>query len=315
MEKENRSPASNLPADMPSSRWNLVADAVEASVAPGTRAVYASHWRTWQRWCAENGVPDLPTTPEHLAVYLAERAQRHAMSTVRTAAAAIGYHHTRSGHPNPAQSMGVVLALRGLARQYRRQSKQVQGLTAIRMAGISATAHIPRHRETKADAELRGITDLAMIGLMRDALLRRSETSALTWSDLKEWQDGSGRIDIAFSKTDQTGEGAVGYVSAQTMRWLRQVREKAGRETIIGLCPHQIARRIVSAAAEAGLQGRYGGHSPRVGMAQDLAGIDAGLANLMQAGRWKRAETVLLYIRNIAAGNNAVASWYARRGE
>ena len=313
---DNHNPVLRHPDGLPHAAWDMVVEAVEASLAPGTRAVYASHWRNWQEWCAHNNAPDLPTTPEHLAVYLADRAQHHVMSTVRTAAAAISSYHTRSGHTNPAQSRGVVLALGGLARQHRRQPKQVQGLTALKLAGISATAHIPRHRETKADAELRGITDLAMIGLMRDALLRRSEASALTWSDLKEWPDGSGRIDIAFSKTDQTGEGAVGYVSAQTMRWLRQVREKAGeRETIIGLCPHQIARRIVRAAAEAGWQGRYGGHSPRVGMALDLAEVDAGLASLMQAGRWKRAETLLLYIRNLSAGNNAVANWYARRGQ
>ena len=304
------------PDGLPPAGWDRVATAMEASVAPGTRLVYASHWRAWQEWCADSNAPDLPTTPEHLATYLAERATRHVMSTVRTAAAAIGFYHIRSGYENPAQHRGVIKTLGGLARQHPSRPKQVLGLTSLRLAGISATARIVRDRESKAEAELRGTMDLAMIGLMRDSLLRRSEAAALTWGDLTEVNDGSGRVNIAHSKTDQLGKGAVGYVSAQTMGWVKRVRENAvEREAIIGLCPHQIARRIVSGAAAAGLKGRYGGHSPRIGMAMDLAEANAGLPNLMQVGRWKRAETVLSYIRNIAAGQNAVADWYAKKGE
>ena len=163
---------------------------------------------------------------------------------------------------------------------------------------------------------LRGLTNLAMIGLMRDCLLRRGEAAALTWDDLEEQGDGSGILTIRHSKTDQKGEGAVVYVSAQTMVWVKEMKEQAeDREAIIGLCPHQIARRIVSAAAAAGLSGRYGGHSPRIGMAQDLGEAGVELPSLMQVGRWKSPTMPAHYIRNISAGRNAVANWYARRGE
>lgn len=301
---------------LPPTTWNEVIEAVESSLAPGTQAVYASHWRKWQQWCVANDAPSLPTTPEHLALYLKARAKVHVMSTVHTAAAAIGCYHLLAGYESPARHEGVKRELRGLARQHRRASQQVQGLTAIKLAMIAATSNIPRDRESEAQAQLRGTMDLAMIGMMRDSLLRRSEAAALTWDDLTEWEDGSGRLYISHSKADQEGKGDVTFVSPQTMRWVRQMREMAGdRETIIGLCPHQIGRRIVSAAAAAGLSGRYGGHSPRVGMAQDLAEAQTGLPNMLQVGRWKRAETLLLYIRNIAAGQNAVADWYARRGE
>ena len=296
--------------------WDLVVEAVEALLAPGTRAVYASHWRKWQEWCSNNNVSDLPATPESMAIYLAYRAQRHSMNTVRTAAAAIGAYHTQAGCENPAAHIGVRKTLGGLANQYPGRPRQVQGLTAIRLAGIAATAHMPRYRESRAEAQLRGITDLAMIGLMRDSLLRRGEAAALTWDDLTEESDGSGRLYIAHSKTDQTGEGAVAFVSRQTMGWLREMRETAGeREAILGLCSHQIARRIVSAAAAAGLPGRYGGHSPRVGMALDLTEAGIELPSLMQVGRWKSPTMPALYIRNLTAGHNAVASWYSRRGE
>ena len=297
--------------------WDLVVDAVEASQAPGTRAVYASHWRHWQKWCTNNGVTDLPTSAEDLARYLAKSAQHRAMSTVRTAAAAIGAYHVQAGYENITEHKGVRLTLSGLARQYRNSRPQkVEGLTAIKLAGIAATAHFPRYREGAAEAQLRGTTDLAMIGLMRDSLLRRSEAAALTWDDLEQVEDDSGRLAIRYSKTDQEGEGAVVYVSAQTMGWLKVMRESAGeRETIIGLCPHQIARRIVNAAKAAGLPGRFGGHSPRIGMALDLAEAGVELPALMQVGRWKSPNMPAHYISGMTAGRNAVANWYARRGE
>ena len=62
---------------------DLVEEAMEASQAPGTRAVYASHLKHWQGWCATNNVPDLQATPEDLNKYLAQRAERHVISTVR----------------------------------------------------------------------------------------------------------------------------------------------------------------------------------------------------------------------------------------
>lgn len=312
----------------PATGWNRVAEALEATLAPGTRAIYASHWRNWERWCAEQDDPVavLPCTPEDLARYLAERAEKQAISTVRTAVAAIGAVHDMAAimgilddyddMANPAKHKGVTMTLKGLARRYPRRSRQVKGLTALNLAGIAATAYWPRYRESADEARLRGVADLAMIGIMRDALLRRSEAAALTWDDLEEEKDGSGRVYVARSKTDQQGEGAVGYVSTQTMAWVQEMRRMAGeRPEIIGLCSHQIARRIVSAAKAAGLSGRYGGHSPRIGMTLDLAEANVQLPSLMQVGRWKSSDMPALYIRNLSAGHNAVATWYRRQGQ
>ena len=298
--------------------WDLVVDALKASKAPGTQAVYASHWKHWREWCARNDAPDLPTTPEHLAGYLAQRAQYHAMSTVRTAAAAISAYHTQAGCEDPAQHRDVRMTLSGLARQHRGSARSVTGLTAIRLAAIAATAHIPRYREGAAEAQLRGLTDRAMTGLMRDCLLRRSEAADLTWDDL---EDQGGRLPAysPFATPRQTRQGAGAVVVCVTFRpwrWLMEMKDQAeDREAVMGLCPHQIGRRIVSAAAAAGLRGRYGGHSPRIGMAEDLGEAGVELPSLMQVGRWKSPTMPAHYIRNISAGRNAVANWYARRGE
>ena len=60
----------------------------------------------------------------------------------------------------------------------------------------------------------------ALLRLMRDCLLRRSEASAVRWRDLVPEPDGRGRLTIPYSKTDQEGKGAVLYVSEKTMEGL-----------------------------------------------------------------------------------------------
>ena len=86
-------------------------------------------------------------------------------------------------------------------------------------------------------------------------MLRRSEAANLTWGDLVEQEDGTGRLTIARSKTDWEGEGAVLFVSAVTMEALRAIGpvEVDDADSLFGLSAEQIGRRISSAAAAAGL--------------------------------------------------------------
>ena len=72
-----------MPDGISLAEWERVLTAIEECHAPGTRAVYASHWKKWQLWCSAHGVPDLPASAEDLAAYLAERATSYAMNTVR----------------------------------------------------------------------------------------------------------------------------------------------------------------------------------------------------------------------------------------
>ena len=53
---------------------------------------------------------------------------------------------------------------------------------------------------------------------MRDALLRRSEAAAVLWKHIAPQPDGSGRLTIPSSKTDQEGEGVVLYLGPPTMK-------------------------------------------------------------------------------------------------
>ncbi len=150
-----------------------------------------------------------------------------------------------------------------------------------------------------------------MISLMRDAMLRVSEAASLRWDDLTTELDGTGRLVLRRSKTDVEGETTVMFVSRPTMVDLERVRAIASdRGSMFGLSADQISRRIKNAALESGLGEGFSGHSPRVGMAQDLARAGTELPRLMTAGRWRSPRVPAHYIRNETAARGAVAQYY-----
>ena len=116
-----------------------------------------------------------------------------------------------------------------------------------------------------------GSMDVAIIGLMRDGMLRVKEAAVLTWGSIECRPNGTGSVTIS------EGDSAVSRVlSADTMRLLDAVRgDAADDERVLGLMPNQISARIGSAAEQAGLGTGYSGESPRLGMLKDLEELGA----------------------------------------
>ena len=289
---------------------------LEAARSSETRRAYAQAWKSFSGMFGDS----LPASSGDVAVYLSELGKTCTPSTVRLHMSAIAAHHLDSGYPSPTENIGVKRAMEGAARIAQHVPQQSKGLDIHAFDQIIAVAQTPRmtrggRLETVAEAEMRGIYDVGMVGLMRDCLLRRSECSALVWSDLTQEPDShSGRLLIRRSKTDQTGKGSVRYVSDGVMEVLGAMHTmKQGRRSsdlIIGLSPGQICRRIKSVCIQAGLSGHYSGHSPRIGMAIDLARAGVSLPALMEAGRWKSASMPAYYVRAVEAGSGAVAQWH-----
>ena len=182
---------------------------------------------------------------------------------------------------------------------------------------IAQTAHKARPGEKPQKAVLRGAVDIAAIGLMRDCLLRPQEAAAARWYYLQLEEDGSGLLAIPSSKT---APSAIRYVSARTMNALdemRSTKQALGTDDtddrIFQMSGQTLSRHIRNACSFAGLEGRYGGNSPRIGMVQALARADNSLPMKMPAGRWKGPPMPAHYIRNISAGHNAVADWSQQR--
>ena len=62
-----------------------------------------------------------------------------------------------------------------------------------------------------------GLRDAALLAVASDGLLRVSEVAALDVGDMQAEADGSGRLLVGESKTDQEGQGAVLYLGALTV--------------------------------------------------------------------------------------------------
>ena len=292
---------------------------LEHEVTYNTMKNYYIQWKIFHDWATRRGVSDLPAEAAQVAAYLAERSEEHGHkpATLRVAAAAIAFVHRTAELDDPCARSEVKRALKGATRKAGRSQKQAEALTAEAFAVMSSTACRPRSGrggglERPETAQRRGNFDIALISLMRDAMLRISEAAALFWEDIQPVHDGTGRVLIRRSKTDPEGHGAVAFVSAPTMAALKLIRQGApDNGSVFGLSPNQISRRIKKAAQTAGLGDGFSGHSPRVGMARDLVRAGIELPSLMTAGRWRSPAMPAHYARGETAGKGAVAQFYA----
>ena len=205
-----------------------------------------------------------------------------------------------------------------------RAQKQAKPLTAEALAAVRATANTkapPGKRQEAGigrESVLARKVDLALLSVLRDGLLRRSEAHLLTWADVEFRNNGTALLQLHRSKTDQESEGVVLYIgkhAADALRAIRPAEQQLDLQApVFGLSPQQIGRRVNAAAKAAGLGEGFTGHSGRVGMAQDLASTGTELPALMSAGRWKNSKMPARYTERQAAGRGAVANYYQEGG-
>lgn len=301
----------------------VVAAAAEAH-APKTLSSYRTAWKQFVAWCSAEGYASLPCEPTTVAAYLTHRAEAGlSRSTLSIDRAAIRYHHEAEGF-DPTGSAGVKRVLKGLRRRAAgKGQRQATGIRATDLGAIRATACLRRsgptgRTESEAAAERRGMVDVALVSVARDAMLRRSEAATLRWADVEFRNDGTARVTIRRSKADPLGEGAVQFIGRAAAKALKAIQpeESDPEGRVFGLTSGRaISMRIAAAAKAAGLVGEFSGHSPRVGMARDLVANGASVAAVQVAGRWKSARLPAAYARGELAGQGAVARFYDGSGD
>ena len=303
------------PASLPALRAadQGVADALEAVLSDNTRRVYQTQWRIFEGWCDEVGLQSLPADPLTVARYLAARANSGAsIATMRLATSAIAKAHQWAKLESPCRDPGVRASLKGWGRRLSKPQRQSGALTAAVLAVIRLTAVQPRRRgrgiETPQQAAERAKLDLALVAVLSDGGLRRSEASSLTWGDVQRWDDGSGRITVIRSKTDVEAAGAVVAVTPAAMQALDAIwpMGAGGEVKVFGLSESQIARRVKVIAKAAGLADWefFSGHSGRVGMARRMAQNGAPTHEIERQGRWKQGGGMVgRYTRGETAGS------------
>ena len=278
-----------------------VVEIMRLSKSENTKRTYRSQWVLWIDWCKAKGVNPVPADPVMVAEYPAYRSESVSAATVRMALAAINVLHDLGGHTIPGTLPVVKTVMQDIARKLQAgNQKQARALDAEAVAAIRGSIN------DKADLELKSAETMALVQMISDSGLRRSELAALTWGDIEVQPDGSGRILVAKSKTDQTVEGASIAITGQAVSDLDRVAELRGsrnpNDSVFGICDKQISRRIALAAKAAGLGEGFSGHSGRVGCAVRMTRNGAPVSAVCRQGRWSSARMVNRYTRNESAG-------------
>ncbi|MDE0456049.1 MAG: site-specific integrase [Chromatiales bacterium] len=310
---------------LPADDRDRVRSAIGAARAPNTRAAYEKHWRYFADWCAPRRDLDTPlgATPVVVAAYLAERATRCRTSTVKLSAAAIGSAFRAANLSDPTRTAVVRDTLSGIARQHAQHPgaapRQARALEYAAAVQLLATAEQPRPRgrgtESPTTARKRAVLDKAIVALLFCAGLRRSEASAVTWSDVDDAQRPANalRIRIRASKTNPDGSLEdhrllVGPF-AQAIRDLQAAKpNRSPTDRIVPLAGAQISRRLAALGRHAGIHG-LSGHSGRHGLATELVRRGASTTAVQAAGGWRRPDMVARYASRIDIEDGAVARY------
>jgi integrase/recombinase XerD len=169
-------------------------------------------WAAFIAFCKARRLLPLPASPATVAAFIeacGEAGKKPA--TVRRYLATIACAHRAAKLLNPNDDEDVKLALKGLYNRSPARQRQAKALGWHEIKRFLITAG----EGIRADRER------ALLSVGYDTMARRSELVSLNLEDFSFLNDGSGRVLIRRSKTDQTGEGSVAYLSPDTVAYLK----------------------------------------------------------------------------------------------
>lgn len=155
-------------------------------------------------------------------------------ATLARRIASLGTVHRMMGLAGEAAPTDAPM-VRAALKAVRRRRGALQRQAAPLRLGKALDSHVTKGFTLAAllDAcggDLQGLRDAALLSLGYDAGLRVSELTVVEAVHIDPQQDGSATLFIPFSKTDQEGEGAWAWLSAETMRRVGAWLEASGIE-------------------------------------------------------------------------------------
>lgn len=286
-------------------------------------------------WAKEYGRTFLPMTPECLRDYLMWlQANGRASSTIGTHLALISMLHRNAGLTSPSASPVAFRAMKKVNRTAVLSGERIGQAVPFRLSDLLALDSV-----WSGSARLQQLRDLAFLHVAYATLLRVSELGRLRVRDISRAADGRVVLDVGWTKTIVMTGGLIkglGTLSSQRLsEWLCASGLIHEPDAFIFSPVHRANRaqintdRPLSTRAledifarawhEAGPgrvvkpnKNRYrgwSGHSTRVGAAIDMATKKYSTAQIMQEGTWKKAETVMRYIRHVDAHAGAMVDF------
>lgn len=278
----------------------LTKDYVKASASEATLKAYKSDIDSFIAW---GGV--IPASSHLIANYLADHAERLAVSTLRRRIAALSKAHEVLSLANPSKSEIVKSTMRGIVRKHGSAQRQMSPITKDRLIRIVENC----------EDDKKGARDKALLLVGFASALRRSELVALNCKDVSFVPEGM-ILTIKRSKTDQEGEGRLiaipyaqgSYCPVNSLKhhldcsgikngsiFRTFSADCSGKSRLTG---HGVAYVIKQRAIRAGLDPTmFSGHSLRAGFATSAAQSGADTWMIMKQTGHKSEATVRKYIR------------------
>ena len=305
-------------------------EAIMAGIPASTRRAYTADWSAFTAWCAEHGRVALPATAETITEYVthltltpsARTGRPLAPSSIERALAAIRTMHNASGVRPPETK-----AARKVLSGYRERLALAKDPAALPRKADAAEPDALRAMLATIDREtLAGKRDAALLILGYACAARISELSALDIADIRETHEGL-LVTVYRRKVKRFSEVAVPYGRVPATCPVRAVRaylaalaevgrtsgplfiriDRHGRVAppmtrggkVIGdpsgrMTPEAIADVIARTADQAGLVGRWTGHSLRRGFATAARRAGAKLERIGRHGGWADGSKALL---------------------
>ena len=256
-------------------RERTLSDYLHAAISPNTRRAYRADLDHYFAWGGT-----IPSTPEELAHYLADHADRFAVATLVRRLSAISIAHKALGEVSPTGDLLVTTALRGIRRLHGRRQKQARPILVSELFAML----------DGLGQSLQDMRDRALLLVGFAGAFRRSELVEIDCEDL-EWCAQGLIVHIGRTKTDIGGKGRkIGIPLAKgrhcpvhaTQHWLSQagitegpvfrplrnlgeVRRTRLSSEAVSLI---VKARIKAAGFDPAL---YSGHSLRAGLATSAA--------------------------------------------
>ena len=165
----------------------------DSALSENTRKAYQRGWEDFRSFCREHGFEAAPATEQAVALYLSDRAEDLAPSTLPQRMAAIQHAHDERGLKSPTRSESVQNVMRGIRRESDRSPEQAPPLLAEHIKdmvdALPGNGKPPEGTEAEA-AWLRGKRDRALILMGFAGAFRRSELAALRIGHIDSRPDG-----------------------------------------------------------------------------------------------------------------------------
>jgi integrase len=190
-------------------------------------------WAAFIGFCRPRGFLPLPASSSTVAAFIedcGEAGKRPA--TVRRYLATIACAHRAAKILDPNDDEDVKLALKGLYNKSPKRQRQAKALGW----------HETKRFLITAGDNIRATRERALIAVAYDTMARRSEVVAMDVEDFVFMEDGSGRVIIRRSKTDQVGDGSLAYLSPDTVEYLQAWLK------VSGISSGAVFRRLIGRA-------------------------------------------------------------------